>query len=312
VTLFDPDALATPPDRGPGGAASPGAEDVGAVPGLVRLRLVVAYNGSGFSGFAPQRGRRTVGGALEEAIGVVARTRPRVVCAGRTDAGVHALGQVVHVDLPASIDLGRLVRAVNRMLAPTVVVRRADVAPWCFDARRSALSRRYRYLVLEAEHPDPLLASLAWHVPPPLDLAAMRLGVDPLLGEHDFRALCRRPPPRQDGEPASLVRRVLDASWHAVPAPSGEGRLMCFEIEANAFCHQMVRSIVGLLVEVGRGRRRAGEVSSVLAAGDRSRAGPLAPPHGLCLVAVRYPPDEDLGRSPSSRKPRSASSPATS
>jgi tRNA pseudouridine38-40 synthase len=154
-----------------------------------------------------------------------------------------------------------------------------------FDARHSARWRRYRYSILNRPDADPFSAATAWHVERPLDVPAMRLAADPLLGEHDFSSFCRRPPDRADGTPASLTRRVTDVGW----TDEGDGRLR-FEIQASSFCHQMVRSVVGLLVEVGTGKRRAVEVNEVIRARSRAGAGQLAPPHGLCLWAVGYDP----------------------
>ena len=147
-----------------------------------------------------------------------------------------------------------------------------------FDARFSATARAYRYTVLNAESPSPFLASTAWWIDAPLDLTAMRLACDPFIGEHDFSSFCRRP-----NDDASLTRRVMDARWEK-PSDS----MLEFWIEANAFCHQMVRSVVGTLVEVGLGKKKAGEVTGIIRAADRSAAGQLAPPHGLCLWTVRY------------------------
>lgn len=250
----------------------------------------------------------TVAGALAQAVGRAARTDepPVLVCAGRTDAGVHASGQVVHVDLPEGYD-GDLARAVNRQLAPEIVVRSADPAPEGFDARRSATWRRYRYLVLSAAAPDPLLAGVAWHVPAALDLRAMAAAADPLVGEHDFRAFCRRPPGTEPSVP--IVRRVTWAAWHEVrggwtredwasdPAPAVPAgtdgpwtpRLLRFDVVATSFCHQMVRSVVSVLVDAGRGRATAASVMGLLASGSRAGAPQPAPAHGLCLVAVGYP-----------------------
>ncbi len=223
-----------------------------------------------------------MGGTLAAAVGQVLGRPVTLTCAGRTDAGVHAWGQVVSFEASVDdLDLWSLRRSLNRLCAPAIVVREASVAPPGFDARRSARARRYRYTVLNRPVPDPFLAATSWHVEVPLDLAAMRLGCDPLIGEHDFASFCRRPRVPPGVGPPTLVRRVLDAGW----TDAGEG-LLRFEITANAFCHQMVRSIVGTLVEVGRGRRRAGDVRAVLDAADRSRAGQLAPPHGLCLWEV--------------------------
>lgn len=255
---------------------------------LVRVRMTVAYDGSGFHGFAPNPGVETVGGTLAAAIERVLRAPVQLTCAGRTDTGVHAWGQVVSFDAPADrFDPLVLQRSVNRLCGPRIVAREVARAPDDFDARRSAVSRTYRYTVLNRPVPDPFLAHVSWHVDEPLDLDLLRLGSDPFVGEHDFSAFCRRPRHR-DGSPASLVRRVLRAGWDDL----GDGVLR-FEIQANAFCHQMIRSIVGTLVDVGAGRRRPGEVLGIRAARDRSRASQLAPPQGLCLWAVEYP-DEAL------------------
>ena len=162
---------------------------------------MISYDGAGFRGFAAQPGQRTVAGVLGEAIAVVVGHRVELVCAGRTDAGVHARGQVVHVDVGEDTDTVRLVRSVNTLLKPSVVIRSAEIAPPGFDARRSARARRYRYLVLEHDTPDPLLAPVSWHVPGPLDLRAMAAAADALLGEHDFRAFCRRAARDRGGDP---------------------------------------------------------------------------------------------------------------
>ena len=249
-------------------------------------------------------------GALAGAIARAARLAgpPPVVCAGRTDAGVHATGQVVHVDLPADFE-GDLAWAVNRQLSPAVVVRAAEPVGAGFDARRSAIARHYRYLVWNAPVPEPLLARMAWHVAEPLDLKSMAAAADAFLGEHDFRAFCRRP----SGTPATepIVRTVTAAGWRALDAsgvlgnqtrvghaPQGKrgagGRLdrspalLRFDVAAGSFCHQMVRSVVAVLVDAGRGRVNAASVMGLLTAGSRDGTPQPAPPHGLCLVAVDY------------------------
>lgn len=249
---------------------------------LVRVRMTVAYRGGRFRGFAAQPDQRTVAGSLAEAIGKVVRTDVDIIGAGRTDAGVHAWGQVVHFDVDDrgdGVDVAALQRSLNRMLAPDIVVRDAAVAAPEFHARFSATGRLYRYTVVNRPVPDPFLADFAWHLDTELDRRAMLAACDPLIGEHDFSSFCRRP----DDE-AVLVRRVTDARWLDL----GDG-LLRFEISANAFCHQMVRSIVGTLVDVGLGKKRAGDISWILRAKDRSFAGPVAPPHGLCLWEVAYP-----------------------
>ena len=214
-----------------------------------RVRLTVAYDGSGFHGFWPNEGVTTVGGTLQAAIERVLGHAIAMTCAGRTDTGVHAWGQVVTFDAhrpPEALDLPALQHALNGLCGPTIAVRDAAVVPADFDARSSATARVYRYTVLNRPVPDPFLAGTSWHVPRPLELPLLRLGCDGLIGEHDFTSFCRKPPPLASGEPRSLVRRVVDARWHDL----GDGVLR-FDVEASAFCHQMVRSIVGTLVAMG-------------------------------------------------------------
>jgi tRNA pseudouridine38-40 synthase len=258
------------------GPAAPGAVYDGPTS---TYRATVAYLGAGFHGFAAQPGQRTVAGALGAALERSLRHTVELTCAGRTDTGVHAWGQVVSFAARADVDIAGVSRSVNRALRPAIVVRDLQLAEPGFDARRWATGRRYRYTVLNRPLPDPFTAHASWHVPAPLDLRAMQLACDPLIGEHDFASFCRRPPT------GSLVRLVRSASWSELP----EGYLR-FEIEASSFCQQMVRSLVGTLVEVGSGsgRRRAGDMTGILQARDRVAAGQLAPPHGLCLWEVTY------------------------
>jgi tRNA pseudouridine38-40 synthase len=253
----------------------------------VRLRLDLSYDGSGFHGFAPNEGVTTVAGELAASLERVIGGPVRLTCAGRTDAGVHARSQVVTLDVPADrVDPARLRRSLNSMLGPRVSVTRVATVPDDFDARFSARWRSYRYRLLIREVPDPFLASTTWWVPEALDVAAMDQAAQQLLGEHDFSSFCRRPRGASD---VSLVRRVLRAGWTVEDEPD----LLRFEIAASAFCHQMVRSIVGTLVEIGRGRDRVSDMATVLSARDRSAAGNIAPPHGLVLWAVGYPGDPD-------------------
>ncbi len=258
----------------------------GPAEGFTRVRMTVAYDGSRFRGMAENRGVVTVAGSIRDALERVVGHAAPLVVAGRTDAGVHAWGQVVHFDVATEAMLDgraapeRLARAVNRQCVPAIVVRDAQVAPDGFHARFSAHTRRYRYTVLNRDVPDPFIAHTSWWVPQPLDVRAMILGCDALIGLHDFSSFCRRP--ANDPE-ASLIRRVIDCRWHEL----GDGVLR-FDIEANAFCHQMVRSIVGTLVDMGRGRLRAGQMTGIIRAADRQYAGQLAPPHGLCLWEVTY------------------------
>jgi tRNA pseudouridine38-40 synthase len=267
LTLFDL-------DDGLGGPEAP----------PVRVRMTVAYDGSGFHGFAANRDVRTVAGVLGDAIGRVLGHPVTLTCAGRTDKGVHARGQVVSFDTPRrGLDLESLQRSLNGMCGPEVVVRDAAPAPPGFDARRSARSRRYRYTVLNRPVSDPFLSRTAWHIETPLDLNALRLCCDPLHGEHDFSAFCRRPRVAAGAFPPSMVRRVTDAGWRDL----GDG-ILRFEIEASSFCQQMVRSVVGTMVDAGAGRRRAGEMADILRCRDRQASGQLAPARGLCLWEVTY------------------------
>ena len=282
MTQFDPET----PVTAPGLAAGP----------TERIRMVVAYDGAPFSGFARNEGVRTVAGDLTQAITTVLGRPVELTCAGRTDKGVHARAQVVTFDAPlGAVDPVRLTRSVNRLCSPAIAVWGVTPVPTDFDARFSATARRYRYLVHNHPIPDPARAASAWHVDSPLVLPAMVLACDAIIGEHDFACFCRRPK-RRDGAEASLVRRVTEAAWH----DDGDGQLR-FEIEASSFCHQMVRSVVGTLVDVGRGRKRPGDVLGIIRSGDRDRAGDLAPPHGLTLWTVRYPgwsSDQDRGAWP--------------
>jgi tRNA pseudouridine38-40 synthase len=255
---------------------------------LRRVMLLVAYDGSEFHGFAAQAapGIETVGGRLAAALGRMCGHQVAVTCAGRTDSGVHASGQVVHADLSEEFigslpDLVSLTRSLNRQLGPALAVLDTRIAPEGFDARRCASGRRYRYQLLVGRTPDPLLRHTSWHRPPPLELGAMRIAADTLVGEHDFSAFCRRPP----GYDGPLTRRVTRAGFAIGP----DARLWTFEIEANAFCHRMVRSIVGTIVSVGEGRLSAADMMAILRSGDRARGGRLAPAGGLSLVCVTYP-----------------------
>lgn len=250
----------------------------------MRVRFLIAYDGAGFRGLAPNTGVRTVVGELQRCLEPFVGFCPELVMSGRTDAGVHAWGQVLSADLPDGADLARVQRSLNARLAPEIVVRELAPAPAGFSARHDATGRRYRYVVLNRPVPDPFLARTSWWVPEPLDRPAMVTAAQPLVGEHDFSSFCRRPKLAAGEAEASLVRRVTGVRWTELEP----GDVLRFEIEGSAFCHQMVRSIVGFLVAVGRGRRRPEETAAVLAACDRSAAAQPAPPHGLTLWQVDY------------------------
>jgi tRNA pseudouridine38-40 synthase len=247
---------------------------------LCRVRLDVAYFGPSFHGFAENADVVTVAETLRTAMETVLRHSVVLTGAGRTDAGVHAWGQVVSGDITAEADLLRLQRSINRQCSPALVVRSISWAEPDFDARFSAKWRRYRYTVLNTDVPNPFRAPTVWHVPQPLNVDAMQLACDAFLGEHDFSAFCKRP---KVEPPVSLVRRILKAEW------AGEqGGELVFEICATAFCHNMVRSIVGTMVEVGLGKKSAGDMLAIIRSKDRAFAGKVAPPHGLCLWEVGY------------------------
>jgi tRNA pseudouridine38-40 synthase len=263
-------------------------------PAVRRVRLLVAYDGAVLHGFAVNDGVSTVAGVLTDALSTIARRPIEIVGAGRTDAGVHAWGQVVSCDLPVDVELDGLARRLTKMCAPSVVVRAVEPASPDFHARFSALWRRYRYTVLNEPTSDPFLAATTWHVPVPLKVDLMRMAADPLIGEHDFSAFCRRPKTEVGQPEPSMVRRVLEIEWLEQESERG-GRLLQCRIQATSFCHQMVRSIVGTLVDVGQGKITPGEITSILRGRRREAAGQVAPPHGLCFWAVGYP-DDGVGK----------------
>jgi tRNA pseudouridine38-40 synthase len=240
------------------------------------VRLTLAYDGSGFRGWARQPGQRTVAGVLESALQQVLGDLPRLSVAGRTDAGVHARGQVVSFDADFD-ELDRLQRQLNSMLGPEVVVTEARFAPSDFDARFSATAREYRYRIDTGPFPDPFSARWVWHREGELSVARMREAAGHLVGEHDFASFCRRPP--GDGSTSRRLERL---------AVRRHGDRVEVSARANAFLHQMVRALVGTLVVVGAGRLEPDAAVSILAARDRSRSPQMAPAHGLTLERVVY------------------------
>lgn len=242
--------------------------------------MTVAYDGAPFSGFADNAGVLTVAGTISEALAGILGHPVELACAGRTDRGVHARGQVVSFDaLGARADPARLQRSLNRLCGPTIAVREAQFAADDFHARLSCTGRVYRYRILAAPVPDPLAAATSWQISHPLDLEAMRGAAEQVVGTHDFSSFCRRNRSRPD---AVLVRTVRRTAWWR------EGDFCVFEIEGRSFCHQMVRSLVGTFVAVGRGRRSVTDLEPILAARDRNAAASPAPAHGLMLWAALY------------------------
>ena len=289
---------------GPGTPEGPAAE-AGDRPGagdLLRIRLDLGYDGTAFSGWAAQAGRRTVEGALVAGLARVLR-RPvetlTLVVAGRTDAGVHATGQVCHVDVPVAAwravpgrgggdPATSLLRRLAGVLPDDVRVQAAAIAPEGFDARFSALHRRYAYLVCDHTAGVPPLRRrdvLRYPRPParPLDVAAMDDAARRMVGLHDFAAYCRR---RRN---ATTVRTLLEYGW----SRDGDG-FAAARVVADAFCHSMVRSLVGAVLAVGEGRRDVEWPARVLAGRGRDPAVNVVPPYGLTLHEIAYPPDAEL------------------
>ncbi|QPK82315.1 tRNA pseudouridine(38-40) synthase TruA [Schaalia sp. ZJ405] len=286
---------------------------------MIRLRIDLGYDGTDFHGWAAQPGLRTVQGELEDALATIVRTRVDVVVAGRTDAGVHARHQVVHVDVPADALAALaprdgsepsptsacrgLVRRVNGLLSrgrgrfarahdlrepkgtTDVRVMSAEVVDPSFDARFSALSRSYEYRIVDG-HGDVLLRRNHLWVDGVLDVEAMNSAAWGLLGEHDFLGFCR---PR---EGATTIRTLRRLSFERDPRDPSVIRV---SVQADAFCHSMVRSLVGAMLLVGSGKRGVEWPSQILAARSRQEAAPIAPAHGLTLMRVEYPPEDQWG-----------------
>jgi tRNA pseudouridine38-40 synthase len=265
--------------------------------GFVRLRLDIAYDGTDFAGWAAQTGQRTVAGVLDDALSTVFRTRVQLRAAGRTDTGVHATGQVAHVDVPEAAlphayprtirsDQGEFVPLVQRLarFIPTDVrVLDIDRAAPGFDARFSALRRHYTYRISTAPYgvePQEARFVTAW--PRQLDIDAMTAASRDLLGLHDFAAFCRH------REGATTIRDLQRLDW------SRDGDRVTANVTADAFCWSMVRSVVGALLAVGEHRREPGWCATLLESTNRSSEFAAAPPQGLTLVGVDYPPDDEL------------------
>lgn len=263
------------------------SSDVGGLDPFVRLRLEIAYDGTDFSGWAVQPGRRTVQDVLQQALGALLRSPAALTVAGRTDSGVHASGQVAHLDVPRAWwheQRPLLVRRLAGLLPPDVRVRAVSEVPAEFDARFAALWRRYEYRICDRpEGPDPLTRHSVLRWPRRLDAAAMNDAAARLVGLHDFAAFCKRPD-------RGTTIRTLQAC-----AIARTTELIVCAVQADAFCHSMVRSLVGALIAVGEGRKPSAWPAEQLTGGGRAAAA-VAPAHGLCLVEVRYPSDAQLAQ----------------
>lgn len=251
----------------------------------MRLRLDLAYDGTRFHGWASQPGLRAVQSDLEEALRVVLRLEapPLTTVAGRTDSGVHARGQVAHVDVDEldEVTIPRLQRQLNGVLDEDVRVQRVSRAPEGFDARFSALARRYSYRLVDAAAADPLERHAVVLHPRHLDVDLLNQASTQLLGLNDFSAFCKRT------DTGTAIRVLQEFSWHR-----DEYGVVVARVKADAFCHSMVRSLVGALVFVGDGRRDVDWPARLLGAGQRNS--PVAPARGLVLERVYYPPDHEL------------------
>lgn len=252
----------------------------------MRVRLDVSYDGTAFSGWATQPALRTVQGVLEEALATVLRTPVTLTVAGRTDAGVHATGQVAHCDVPKAVwadARDTVLRRLAGALPPDVRVHAATVVPDEFDARFAALWRSYEYLIDDSDGgPDPLRRTSVLHWKRTLDAAGMAAAAAGLVGLHDFAAYCKHRPN------ATTIRTVQRFDVERV------GPLIACRIRADAFCHSMVRSLVGALIAVGEGRRPTEWPAELLQRTERANDVPVAPAHGLRLVAVGYPAADAL------------------
>jgi tRNA pseudouridine38-40 synthase len=243
----------------------------------VNIKLIIEYDGTNYHGWQMQPNGPTIQSVLEEAVSTFLGAPTRVTGSGRTDAGVHALGQVANFRCDRELDLYRLRRGLTALTPADISIKNAEIVPESFDARRDARSRTYEYRILNRTSPSPFHVNYAWHLHEPLDVRHMGKAVRFLEGEHDFSCFrasgCDAPHP---------VRTVYRASLDQ------NGDLVIFKIEATAFLRHMARNIVGTLVEVGRVLRTPQSFAELLEARDRTQAGPTAPAHGLFLVEVKY------------------------
>jgi tRNA pseudouridine38-40 synthase len=245
----------------------------------MQYRLTIEYDGTEFHGWQIQPGARTVQATIEEALARLLGQATRAAAAGRTDAGVHAAGQVVCFHSERAIEPATLRRALNALTPTDLSVRAADIVPDAFDVRRAARCRRYVYRIWNRPETSPFWRRYAWHIPWTLAEEAMQQAAAQIVGEHDFSSF------RAAGcDAAHPVRRVLRSELKR------RGDLLIYAIEATAFLRHMVRNIVGTLVDVGSARRGA-DLTALLASRDRTQAAATAPAHGLCLVEIRYDPD---------------------
>jgi tRNA pseudouridine38-40 synthase len=248
------------------------------------LRLLLAYDGTEFHGWQRQPNLATLQLCLEEAIAGIVGERVKLYGSGRTDAGVHALGQVANFSTSCRIPGANLQKALNNVLPPTVRVRRVDEAAPDFHARYAVRSKTYRYRILRSEVCSPFLWRYVWHHPHTLDRELMAEAAELLIGEHDFTSFAATTSGDEDDLEPSMVRRIFSSRvlWRE------RSGVLAYDVTGNGFLHHMVRNLVGTLVEVGRGRLKPNDVGRILRVRDRTLAGPTAPAQGLCLMRVEY------------------------
>jgi tRNA pseudouridine38-40 synthase len=242
------------------------------------IKLLIEYDGTHYLGWQVQAKGATIQGKIEEALSLLTREEVHLIGSGRTDAGVHAFEQVAHFRTQSSLNIRSIQKAMNSLLPRDILIKKAEEAEEDFHARRQSRSKVYEYRILNRELRSVFYHGYAWHIPRGLDLGEMEKAAEHLLGEHDFSAF------RSVGTPTRTpVRRVIRVEWK-----KERDGLIRFEIEANGFLKQMVRAIVGTLVEVGKGKLSSEDFRSVLLSRDRAKAGPTAPAHGLFLKKVKY------------------------
>ncbi len=242
------------------------------------IKLVIEYDGTNYQGWQVQPAGPTIQGILEEKLSRLAGERIRLIGSGRTDSGVHAAGQVAHFKTQSRMETRTIQRALNSLLPPDIVVQKVEEVDEGFHARKHSKSKVYEYRILNRSLRPVFHREYVWHIPQKLDLGEMRKATQILVGKHDFSAF------RTVGSPTrTTVRRVVRADWK-----KGRDGLIRFEIEADGFLKQMVRSIIGTLVEIGKGKRKASDLRKIMNSGDRKNAGPTAPARGLFLKEVKY------------------------
>ena len=242
------------------------------------IKLLIEYDGTNYQGWQVQPRDPTIQGTLEEKLRLLTREPIQVFGSGRTDSGVHALAQVAHFKTQSQMNIGSIQRALNSLLPPDIVIQKIEEVDEGFHARRHSKSKIYEYRILNRSLRSAFHLGYVWHIPQKLDLMEMKKATTHLIGEHDFSAF------RTVGSPTrTTVRRVIRAEWKR-----GRDGLVRFEIEANGFLKQMVRSIIGTLVEIGKGKLDAAEFRKILDSKDRKKAGPTAPAQGLFLKEVKY------------------------